>query len=302
MYVHGLKSTFTCRELRINDSIPESNPARRVTKRPAGSPGTCRRVEKRRNAVASDQEQSSRRGHTICRVDEVIFQNRREAGRLLGEAVATAGLHDLDSAVVLGLARGGVPVAFEVACRCTLPLDVMLVRKLGAPRCREFAMGAIASGGTVVLNTDVVRGFGVTEHQLNELIERKTRELERLEYIYREGRPPVEFGDGGVILVDDGLATGASMRAAVQAVRQRAKRVTVAVPVAARSTCAVLSQEVDHLVCVSMPEPLEAVSLYYREFGPTSDEEVQGLLAEARNRQGTREQVKGRSDFGGIPP
>jgi putative phosphoribosyl transferase len=226
-------------------------------------------------------------------VDDVIFQNRREAGRLLGEAVAMASPPDLVSAVVLGLARGGVPVAFELASLCNLPLDVMVVRKLGAPRCREYAMGAIASGGTVVLNPEVVQGFGVSEHQLNELIERKTKELERLEHMYREGRPPVEFGEGGVILVDDGLATGASMRAAVQAVRARAKRVTVAVPVGARSTCATLRQEVDCLVCVSMPEPLEAVSLFYREFLPTSDEEVRALLAEARKRPGTRGRVNG---------
>ena len=220
----------------------------------------------------------------------MIFENRREAGRLLGEAVAAAGLPDLGSAAVLGLARGGVPVAYEVASRCGLPLDVMLVRKLGAPRCREYAMGAIASGGTVVLNSEVVQTFGVSEHQLIELIEQKTKELERLEYMYREGRPPIDFGEGGVILVDDGLATGASMRAAVRAVRPRARRVTVAVPVAARSTSAALSREVDRLVCVSMPEPLEAVSLFYREFLPTSDEEVRALLAEARKRHGAREQ------------
>jgi len=216
----------------------------------------------------------------------VIFQDRRHAGRMLAEAVAAANLRELKTAVVLGLARGGIPVAFEVARACHLLLDVMLVRKLGAPRCREFAMGAIASGGTLVLNSEVVRRFGVTDHQLQELIERKTRELERLEHLYREGRPSVELGEGGVILVDDGLATGASMRAAVQAVRPRAKHVAVAVPVAAKSTCAELSQEVDKLICVSMPEPLDAVSLYYREFGPTSDDEVRDLLAEGIRTQG----------------
>ena len=205
---------------------------------------------------------------------------------MLAEAVAAANLRELKTAVVLGLARGGIPVAFEVARACHLLLDVMLVRKLGAPRCREFAMGAIASGGTLVLNSEVVRRFGVTDHQLQELIERKTRELERLEHLYREGRPSVELGEGGVILVDDGLATGASMRAAVQAVRPRAKHVAVAVPVAAKSTCAELSQEVDKLICVSMPEPLDAVSLYYREFGPTSDDEVRDLLAEGIRTQG----------------
>jgi putative phosphoribosyl transferase len=227
-------------------------------------------------------------GHTISGVHDVIFQDRRDAGWRLGEAVAAAGLPDLNSAVVLGLARGGVPVAFEVARACRLPLDVMLVRKLGAPRCPEFAMGAIASGGTVVLTPGAAQSLGVSERQLEELIERKRQELERLEHVYREGRPPVEFGAGGVILVDDGLATGASMRAAVQAVRPQAKRVTVAVPVAARNICALLSQDVDRLICVSMPEPLEAVSLFYREFEPTSDDEVRGLLAEGRKRQGPR--------------
>ena len=151
-------------------------------------------------------------------------------------------------------------------------------------------MGAVASGGAVVLNFDVVRAFRVSEEKLREMIEEQQKEIERLERLYREGRQPVEFGPGGVILVDDGLATGASMRAAVRAVRSLAKRVTVAVPVAARSTCLELSKEVDQMVCASTPEPLEAVSLFYREFGPTSDEEVKSLLAEARRLQGTRDQ------------
>ena len=215
---------------------------------------------------------------------EVIYQDRRDAGRVLAQAVIEANLPDLKDATVLGLARGGVPVAFEVAMACGLPLDVMIVRKLGAPGNREYAMGAVASGGEVVFNPQVVRGFGLTEEMLGRLITEQKKEIERLEDLYRGGRPPVEFGQGGVILVDDGLATGASMRAAVRAVRVGAKRVTVAVPVAARRTCLELSKEVDQMVCVSAPEPLEAVSLFYREFGPTSDEEVRELLAEARKR------------------
>jgi len=217
----------------------------------------------------------------------MIYQDRREAGRVLARAVLDAGLPDLKDAVVLGLVRGGVPVAFEVAMALGLPLDVMIVRKIGAPGNREFAMGAVASGGAVVFNPEVVQGFGVTEEKLRRLIEEKKEEIERLENLYREGRPPVEFGEGGVILVDDGLATGASMRAAVRAVQPRAKRVTVAVPVAARSTCTELSKEVDHLVCAMTPEPLEAVSLFYRDFSATSDEEVRELLAEARKRPGS---------------
>jgi putative phosphoribosyl transferase len=192
---------------------------------------------------------------------------------------------DLKDAVVLGLVRGGVPVAYEVALACKLPLDVVVVRKLGAPGYSEFAMGAVASGGSVVVNPEIVRHFGVSDEKLAHMIEARTREIERLESLYREGGPPVEFGEGGVILVDDGLATGSSMRAAVRAVRPRAKRVTVAVPVAARSTCDELSREVDHLVCPFMPDPLEAVSLFYREFEPTSDEEVRRLLTDWRNRK-----------------
>ena len=214
----------------------------------------------------------------------MIFQDRREAGRILAQLVAAA--PGLEGAVVLGLVRGGVPVAFEVARACGLPLDVMIVRKIGAPGNREFAMGAVASGGEVVLNRDVVRDFRVSEEQLQHIVEAQKKEIARLEGLYREGRPPLEFGEGGVILVDDGLATGASMRAAVCAVRARARQVTIAVPVGARSTCNELSKEVDRMICANTPEPLEAVSLFYRDFGPTSDEEVRALLAEAR-RQGS---------------
>ncbi len=230
---------------------------------------------------------------TIAGVHEMIYQDRRDAGRVLAQAIAEAHLPDLSDAIVLGLVRGGVPVAFEVAMACGLPLDVMIVRKIGAPGNREYAMGAVASGGTVVLNPGVVRDFYLTEDKLRHVVDAQKQEIERLESLYREGRPPVQFGEGGVILVDDGLATGASMRAAVRAVRPRAKRVTVAVPVAARSTCSELSKEVDHVVCAMTPDPLEAVSLFYREFEPTSDEEVRELLAQARQRSGGRDQRSG---------
>lgn len=208
---------------------------------------------------------------------------------MLAQAVLDARVPDLEHAVVLGLVRGGVPVAFEVAMALGLRLDVMIVRKIGAPGNQEFAMGAVASGGAVVLNPEVVKGYGVSEEQLRQLIEGQRREIARLEHLYREGRPPVEFGDGGVILVDDGLATGASMRAAVQAVRPRARRVMVAVPVAARSSCDDLGREVDHMICALTPDPLDAVSLFYRDFGPTEDEEVRSLLAEARQRSEIRD-------------
>ncbi len=228
----------------------------------------------------------------------MIYQDRREAGRVLARAVAEAVLPGLKEAVVLGLVRGGVPVAFEVAMALGLPLDVMIVRKIGAPGNREFAMGAAASGGAVVLNPEVVQGFGVSREKLQRLVDEQREEIDRLEGLYREGRAPLEFREGGVILVDDGLATGASMRAAVLSVRPRARHVTVAVPVAARSTCIELGKEVDRMVCASMPEPLEAVSLFYRDFGPTSDEEVRALLREARRRQPTAIREQG-SEGGG---
>jgi predicted phosphoribosyltransferase len=209
-------------------------------------------------------------------VSERVFQDRREAGRVLGELVAE--LPDLADGVVLGLVRGGVPVAFEVAKARGLPLDILVVRKLGTPGAEELAMGAIASGGTIVLNDDVLRRFQVTDKNLEHVIEREKREMERREALYREGRHPVEIAGRTAILVDDGLATGASMRAAIRAVKNRVRRVIVAVPVGARSTCEELARDADHVICALIPEPLDAVSLFYDEFGPTSDEEVKALM------------------------
>jgi predicted phosphoribosyltransferase len=210
-----------------------------------------------------------------------VFQNRQEAGRVLAELVAE--LPDLQDGIVLGLVRGGVPVAFEVAKNCGLPLDILVVRKLGAPGAEELAMGAIASGGAIVLNDDILKRFHVTAKKLEHVIECEKQELERRENLYREGRPPVEIAGRTAILVDDGLATGASMRAAIRAVKALARRVIVAVPVGARSTCEELAQQADQVICALIPEPLDAVSLFYREFGPTSDEEVKCLI-----RQGLR--------------
>lgn len=226
----------------------------------------------------------------------ILYYDRREAGRVVANAVAAAGLPDLEQCTVLGLARGGVPVAYEVARSCGLALDVMVVRKLGAPRNPEFAMGAIASGGAVVIDPYAVAGSHVSQAQLDALIATKREELDLLEADYRQGRPPLEFGEGGVILVDDGLATGASMRAAIKAVRPRAKQVTVAVPVAARSTVNELSTEVDRIVCTHTPRRLDAVSLFYHDFSPTSDEEVRALLAEASKWR------VGKPGYGNIQP
>jgi predicted phosphoribosyltransferase len=209
-------------------------------------------------------------------VSEIVFQDRREAGRVLGKLVTS--VLDLKEAVVLGLVRGGVPVAFEVARACRLPLDIFVVRKLGVPGQEELAMGAIASGGGFVLNEQIVRSCHVSEKKLGHVIEREREEMERREKLYREGRPAVEIAGRAVVLVDDGLATGASMRAAIRAVSGRARRVIVAVPVGAKSTCEDLAQEVDEVVCTRMPDPLDAVSLFYREFGPTDDDEVKSLM------------------------
>ncbi len=220
----------------------------------------------------------------------MLFQDRREAGRVLGELVVE--LPDLKDGVVLGLVRGGVPVAYEVARACGLPFDILVVRKLGVPGQEELAMGAIASGGGVVLNDYIVRSYYVSENNLEQVIARETQEMERREKLYREERPAVDFAGRAVILVDDGLATGASMRAAIRAVKGRARRVIVAVPVGAKSTCEDLAQEVDRVVCATMPDPLDAVSLFYREFGATGDDEVKCLM---RQESGRSEFRNGRS-------
>ena len=218
------------------------------------------------------------------RVSEKAFQDRRDAGRVLAEAVLK--LPGLEDGVVLGLVRGGVPIAYEVAKACNLPLDILVVRKLGAPGQEELAMGAIASGGEVAYNEDIVRSFHVTPKVLEVMIEHEKEAIARLEHLYREGRPPAEIAGHAVILADDGLATGASMRAAIRAVKPRARAVIVAVSVGARSTCEELASEADGLVCPIMPEMFDAVSLYYREFEQTSDEEVKVLL---RQGVGSRE-------------
>jgi putative phosphoribosyl transferase len=179
---------------------------------------------------------------------------------------------------VLGLVRGGVPVAFEVSKACGLPLDILVVRKLGVPWQEELAMGAIASGGTIVLNEDVLRSARVSAAKLEAVIDREKAELASREELYLQGPPAPPIDGRAVVLVDDGLATGASMRAAIRAVAGRARRLIVAVPVGARTTCEELRSMVDGLVCALIPEPLDAVSLFYREFQPTSDEEVQELL------------------------
>ena len=187
--------------------------------------------------------------------------------------------------IVLALPRGGVPVAAQVAARLGVPLDVFLVRKLGVPGHEELAMGAIASGGVRVINTDVTRALRIPDEVIDRVAEIEARELERRERLYRDNRPFPGLENKIVILIDDGLATGSTMRAAARAVReQHPSRLVVAVPVAAGDTCEALAREVDAVVCAFTPEPFHAVGQWYEEFSQTTDEEVRELLARA-NRQ-----------------
>ncbi|SCX27888.1 Erythromycin esterase homolog [Mycolicibacterium fluoranthenivorans] len=207
-----------------------------------------------------------------------MFRDRREAGRVL--AGLLGGYRGKSGVVVLGLARGGVPVAWEVAAALGVPLDAFIVRKLGAPGHDEFAMGALASGGRVVVNDDIIRALRVTPQQLRDITEREARELTRREAAYRAGRPPVELAGKTVILVDDGLATGASMLAAVQALRDMdPAEIVVAVPAAPESTCREFEAIVDDVVCASMPTPFLAVGESFWDFAQVSDDEVRELLA-----------------------
>ena len=214
---------------------------------------------------------------------ETTFPNRAEAGRRLAEKLEQyAGRDDV---IVLGLPRGGVPVAYEVAQRLRVPLDVFIVRKLGVPGFEELALGAIASGGVRVLNDDVVRALPNANQLIESITARETAELERREQAYRDGRPAPELPGRTVILVDDGLATGATMRAAVAALRQLgAARIVVAVPVGAADTCRELKEEVDETVCTMAPEWFQAVGQFYEDFSQTSDEEVRELLTRAAGR------------------
>ncbi|MDI3315224.1 MAG: erythromycin esterase family protein [Mycobacterium sp.] len=207
-----------------------------------------------------------------------VFRDRREAGRVL--AALLDAYRDRDDVVVLGLARGGIPVAWEVAARLRAPLDAFVVRKLGAPGHEEFALGALAKDGRVVINDDVVRGLRISPQQLRDIAEREGRELARREAAYRGGRPPIDVAGKTVILVDDGLATGASMFAAVQALRAaEPAQIVVAVPAAPESTCREFAGIVDDVVCATMPTPFLAVGDSFWDFRQVSDQEVRELLA-----------------------
>lgn len=215
----------------------------------------------------------------------IPFSDRVEAGRALAERLAEEG--DWRGALVLALPRGGVPVAYEVAERLGLALDILVVRKLGTPGNRELAMGAIASGGVQVMNEDILRYVHVSQAEIDGTLAQETHELQRRERAYRGDRPRPTIEGCAVILVDDGLATGATMRAAVQAVRKLgASSVTVAVPVAAPDSVAQLEPLADRIVCLHLPHDLYAIGRWYETFDQTPDRQVVELLQRAWNREG----------------
>lgn len=223
-----------------------------------------------------------------------LFQNRVAAGRALAGALDHyAGRRD---AVVLALPRGGVPVAFEVAQALHLPLDIFVVRKIGLPGNEELALGALAAGAPPVLNEDLMQILGVTPAAIAGVTERERAEVARRERAYRGDQPPSALKDRVLIVVDDGLATGATMRAAVRALRQHAPaHIVIAVPVCSREAREELSTESDEMICLEAPESFFAISVWYDEFPQTSDEEVRTLLARARtqiNEKSTRKNGK----------
>ena len=213
-------------------------------------------------------------------MEDLPFRDRAQAGRLLSRRLARyAGRADL---IVLALPRGGVPVGYEVAKTLRAPLDVFLVRKLGAPGQEELAMGAIAAGEVRVLNDEVVRALGISSRVIDAVAARELRELLRRDDLYRGRRPAPPAAGRAVILVDDGLATGSTMRAAIQAIRRKKpSRLVVAVPVAAAPTCEELTSLVDEMVCYATPEPFYSVGFWYDDFSQTSDDEIRDLLDRA---------------------
>jgi len=209
-----------------------------------------------------------------------LFRDRRDAGRKLAQRLSAYAKRS--DVIVLALPRGGVPVAYEVALALNAPLDIFIVRKLGVPGHEELAMGVIATGGVRVINQDIVRTFNVPHGLIEAVVKQELKELERRERLYRGDRAPREIRDLTVILIDDGLATGASMHAAIMGLRAKnPARIVVAVPTAAPETCEAFKHMVDEIICATTPEPFYGVSRWYEDFSQTTDEEVRTLLEEA---------------------
>jgi putative phosphoribosyl transferase len=209
----------------------------------------------------------------------VPFKNRTEAGRLLASKLQAYA--DRPLTLVLGIPRGGVLVAFEVAQALHLPLDIFVVRKLGVPSQPELAMGALDGGGFYLLNQEVIDAAGISKSEIQEVLRRERKELERRERLYRDGRKAFPVVGQTVILVDDGLATGASVRVAIRILKsQHPERLILAVPVAPPDTCEALKSEVDEVICLATPEPFRAIGCWYQDFTPTTDEDVRRLLSQ----------------------
>lgn len=221
---------------------------------------------------------------------EPLFYDRAEAGRKLADTLTE---YASQPDMVLALPRGGVPVAFEVARMLHVPLDVLIVRKLGVPGHEELAMGAIASGGARVLNERVVNELSIPEEAISRVAARELEEIERREQLYRGDRKTPQFRDQKIVLVDDGLATGSTMRAAIQAVRQQQPaKIVVAVPVGACDTCAEFQQEADHVLCLHAPQQFYAVGAWYENFSQTTDQEVCDLLAKAWKEEAVAKEMR----------
>ena len=217
----------------------------------------------------------------------MLFRDRTEAGRVLADRLAAYA--NYPDALVLALPRGGVPVAFEIAEALNLPLDIFVVRKLGLPGHEEFAMGAIATGGAHVLDQDLIRQLSLSNEIVERIVAREQRELERREQTYRGQRPVLDVRNRIIIIVDDGLATGSSMRAAIAALRKkRPTKLIVAVPVGARTTCSELEALADEVICLETPANFSAVGLWYRDFSQITDEEVNDLLESNRKNSEAR--------------
>jgi len=215
------------------------------------------------------------------------YRDRREAGRALAELLRRYA--DRDDVVVYALPRGGVPVAYEIATALHAPLDVFPVRKLGVPGHEELAMGAVAPGGLYVMDEGIVNSLGVSASEFGEVIRKEVAEAERRDAAYRHHRPRPDVSGKIAIVVDDGLATGSTMRVAVESLRRMAPRqIIVAVPVGALDTCEMLQEEADKVICAATPEHFRAVGLYYEDFSQTTDEEVRDLLAHAFDAQAKR--------------